>query len=320
LKIKNKNPVRLGAVVQLMEHMIKLIISMIKFSLKKALQQILGVKNYTRLIFRLVHGYPLNLDNPRSLSEKIQWIKLNCKLELLAPFVDKYEVREFVKKRAGEKYLVPLIGIYDHFDQIDLDSLPIAFAMKATHGCGWNILVNDKHQVDWNKARAQIKKWLKSNYYDAHLEPIYKNIKGRIIIEELIRDSSGELKNFKFYCCNGAPMGAHVNINCIVNHECRVYDTGWKEFIKKNCPKELPPIIPKPVKLEELLDICCKLSKGFPFVRVDLYYTDERIYFSELTFTPANGLEPFDPVSIDFYFGEAFAIKDYANYINRLQP
>ena len=176
---------------------------MIKFILKKTLCQILGVKYYTRLIFRRAHGYSLNLDNPRSLSEKIQWIKLNCNLELLAPFVDKYEVREFVKKRVGEKYLVPLIGIYDHFDQIDLHSLPSAFAMKATHGSGWNILVNDKCQVDWNKARAQMKKWLKSNYYDVHLESVYKNIKGRIIIEELIRDSSGDLKNFKFYCCNG---------------------------------------------------------------------------------------------------------------------
>lgn len=293
--------------------MIKSAIKLFKFTAKKILRQILGMKYYTKLIFWVVHGYYLNLGNPRSLSEKINWIKLNCNLESLAPFVDKYDVRNFVKKRVGEKYLVPIIGIYDHFDQIDFHSLPQAFAMKATHGWNWNILVKDKYQIDWSAARAQMNKWLKLNYYNTNLEAVYKNLKGRIIIEELLQDSSGDLKDFKFYCCNGVPRGAHVDFHRYGNHQYRVYDAQWNEFIKTNLKENPPPVIPKPVKLEELLDICRKLSRGFSFVRVDLYYTDGRIYFGEMTFTPGDGLEVFDPVKSDFYLGEAFNVKNYTN-------
>lgn len=294
--------------------MIKSAIKLFKFSVKKTLRQILGMKYYTKLIFRFVHGYSLNLDNPLSLSEKISWIKLNCNLESLAPFVDKYDVRDFVKKRVGEKYLVPIIGIYDRFDQIDFHNLPKSFAMKATHGSNWNILVKDKDKIDWNAARTQMNKWLKLNYYNINLEAVYKNIKGRIIIEELLHDSSGDLKDFKFYCCNGVPSGAHVDFHRYGNHQYRVYDAQWNEFIKENCKEKLPPIIPKPFKFEELLDVCRKLSNGFSFVRVDLYYTDARIFFGELTFTPGNGLAAFDPVRSDFYLGEAFDIKNYTTY------
>jgi hypothetical protein len=287
---------------------------LLKLNVKKILRRILGMKYYTKLIFLFFHGYSLNLDTPRSLSEKIHWIKLNCNLESLAPFVDKYDVRNFVKKRAGEKYLIPLIGIYNHFDQIDFHSLPKAFAMKATHGSNWNILVKDKHQIDWKAARTKMNGWLKSNYYNINLEAVYKNIKGRIIIEELIQDSSGDLKDFKFYCCNGVPTGAHVDFDRYGNHQFRVYDAQWNEFIKEKQKENLPPVIPQPDKFEELLDVCRKLSRGFSFVRVDLYYTDERIYFGELTFTPGDGLGVFDPVRSDFYFGEAFDVINYANY------
>jgi hypothetical protein len=289
-------------------------IKLFKFNIKKILRHILGMKNYTKLIFRFIHGYSLNLENPRSLSQKINWIKLNCNLESLAPFVDKYDVRDFVKKRVGEKYLIPLIGIYDRFDQIDFHSLPKSFAMKATHGSNWNILIKDKDQIDWNATRKQMNKWLKLNYYNINLEAVYKNLKGRIIIEELLQDSSGDLKDFKFYCYNGTPRGAHVDFHRYGNHQYRVYDAQWNEFIKENFKEKPPPIIPKPGKFEELLDVCYKLSRGFSFVRVDLYYTDERIYFGEMTFTPGDGLEVFDPVKSDFYLGEAFDVKNYATY------
>jgi len=294
--------------------MTKSAIKLFKFNIKKILRKILGMKYYTKLIFRFIHGYSLNLNNPRSLSQKINWIKLNCNLESLAPFVDKYDVRDFVKKRVGEKYLIPLIGIYDSFDQIDFHSLPQSFAMKATHGSNWNILVKDKDQIDWNATREQMNKWLESNYYNINLEAVYKNLKGRIIIEELLQDSSGDLKDFKFYCYNGTPRGAHIDFHRHGNHQYRVYDAQWNEFIKENFKEKPPPVIPKPGKYEELLDVCHKLSRGFSFVRVDLYYTDERIYFGEMTFTPGDGLEVFDPVKSDFYLGETFDVKNYATY------
>jgi len=293
---------------------------LLKSGIKKTLRQILGMEYYTKLIFRFIHGYSLNLDNPRSLSEKVQWINLNCNLGPLAPLVDKYDVRDFVLKRVGEKYLVPLIGIYDHFDQIDFHSLPKAFVMKATHGSGWNIIVKNKYQINWNAARIQMNKWLKSNYYNTTLETVYRDLKGRIIIEELIQDSSGDLKDFKFYCCNGVTIGAHIDFERYENHQFRVYDAQWNEFIKENLNGKPPPLIPKPDKYEDLLDVCHRLSREFSFVRVDLYYTDERIFFGELTFTPGNGLAVFDPVRSDFYFGEAIDLENYSNHLWKHQP
>jgi hypothetical protein len=270
-----------------------------------------GKKNYLKWMFHKLHGYPLDMENPRSLSEKIQWIKANCDLEPLSLFIDKYSVREFVKERVGEKYLIPLIGVYDRFDDIDIDSLPKRFVMKATHGCGWNILVKDKIQVNWKKVRAKINRWLRSNYCDVHGEMCYKNLNGRIIIEDYLEDSVGPLNDYKFYCCNGEPLGLHVDIDRFGDHTYRIYDAEWNEFVKKKQSQTIPPHVPKPDKLDELLDVCRKLSNGFSYVRVDLYYTDERIFFGELTFTPGNGMAPFDPVESDYYFGKPFDVKQY---------
>jgi hypothetical protein len=275
------------------------------------MQHILGKKNYLKWIFRKVHGYPLDMENPRSLSEKIHWIKANCDLEPLSQFIDKYSVKRFVKERIGERYLAPLIGVYDRFDDIDIDSLPGRFVMKVTHGCGWNILVKDKICVDWKGTRAKINRWLRSNYYDVHGESCYRNLKGRIIVEEYLEDPSGSLKDYKFYCCNGEPLGLHVDSDRFGDHTYRIYDAEWNEFVKKKRCRKIPPDVPKPDKLEELLEVCRKLSNGFSFVRVDLYYTGGRIYFGELTFTPGNGMAPFDPVESDYYFGAPLDVRQY---------
>jgi hypothetical protein len=285
------------------------------FFLKQAARKfiicIFGIKNYIKLMFRMVHGYQLDLAHPQSLSEKIQWIKIYCDLEPLAPYVDKYEVRKFVSERIGEKYLVPLIGVYDRFDDIDIGSLPVSFVIKATHGSGWNILVKDKTLADWGEIRKKIKRWLKLNYYNINGEANYKKIKGRIIIEDYIDSTSGTLNDYKFYCCDGEPLGLHVDFDRFGNHTFRIYDTEWKEFEKEKVPGRMPPFMSKPEKLDEMLAVCRKLSAGFSYVRIDLYYSRRRIYFGELTFTPGNGMAVFDPVRSDYYFGESFDVKRY---------
>jgi hypothetical protein len=275
------------------------------------MRHIMGRKNYPKWMFRKVHGYALDMENPRSLSEKIQWIKANCDLEPLAPFIDKYSVRGFVRERIGEQYLVPLIGVYDRFDDIDIDSLPKRFVMKATHGCGWNILVKNKGCINWKRVRAKMNRWLRSNYYDVYGETCYRNLKGRIIIEDYLEDPNGPLKDYKFYCCNGEPLGLHVDIDRFGDHTYRIYDAEWKEFVKKKHYRKIPPNVPKPDKLDELLDVCRRLSNGFSYVRVDLYYVDGRMFFGELTFTPGNGMAAFDPVESDYYFGKPLDVGQY---------
>lgn len=288
-----------------MEHVVRHLI-------KKIFQNTLGMKKYWKFMFLRAHRYPLNLDNPQSLSEKIQWIKLNCKLEYLELLVDKYSVREFVKKRISEKYLIPLVGVYDRFDDIDIISLPEKFVMKATHGSGWNIIVDDKSRIDWKKAGVKMTKWLKTNYYEISAESCYKNLKGRIVIEHYLADSTGPLKDYKFYCCNGEPLGLHIDIERFGCHTYRVYDAQFNEFVKEKQNGNMPPSVLKPDKWDEMLDVCRKLSSGFSFVRVDLYYTDGNIFFGELTFTPGSGLSPFDPVRSDYYFGKYLDVRQYS--------
>lgn len=267
--------------------------------------------------FQKIHGYPLNFKAPRSLSEKVNWIKLHRDLTPLAPFVDKYAVRDFVKDRIGEEHLIPLVGLFDRFADIDIDTLPGAFALKATHGSGWNLIVKDKTQVDWKATRRKVNDWLQSDFSLVSGEVNYRNIKGRIIIEEYLEDASGRLYDYKFYCCDGEPLGLHVDIDRFENHNYRTYDVNWNEFIKTEHTAEDIPHVPRPDQLPELLEICRKLSRGFSYVRVDLYCVDGRIYFGELTFTPGNGMVHFDPVESDFFFGEPLDVNRYVGGLQR---
>lgn len=262
--------------------------------------------------FRRAHGYEPNLEAPRSLSEKLQWVKLNCDLRPLARYVDKYEVRAFVRSRIGEDFLIPLHGLFDDFDSVPLTALPPSFAMKATHGSGWNLLVKDKSTLDWGRARKQMNAWLSSDYARRTGEMNYAGLRGRILIEQLISDPSCDLRDYKFYCCEGEPLGAHVDIDRFGDHRYRVYDADWSEFAKSDPRDALGvPEVPRPARLKEMLEICRALSRGFPYVRVDLYYTCGKVYFGELTFTPASGYSPFDPVESDFYFGAPFDVQPY---------
>src|SRR5699024_10203126 len=134
---------------------------------------------------------------PVTLSEKIQWIKLYGGVEKYANFVDKNEVRSFVKEKVGENYLIPKIGVYDDFNDIDLNSLPAKFVIKATHGSGWNMIVRDKAKIDWDYSKRKIQRWIKANYFYISGERNYKKIKGRVIIEELLENNKGIMEEYK---------------------------------------------------------------------------------------------------------------------------
>ncbi|MBP1949045.1 ATP-grasp fold amidoligase family protein [Virgibacillus litoralis] len=165
-------------------------------------------KKFIKKNFLKQHGYNINFKEPITLTEKIQWLKLYGSLENYSKYVDKNEVRSYVHETVGKDYLIPKIGVYKSASDIDLDSLPEKFVIKATHGSGWNMIVKDKSKLDWNFAKKKITKWINTNYFYISGEKNYKNIRGKVIIEQLIGDPNGAMKEYKFYCYRGEPKYA----------------------------------------------------------------------------------------------------------------
>lgn len=261
--------------------------------------------------FLKVHGYELNLENPLTFSEKVQWIKRYGNLERFCKYVDKYAVRSYIKKTIGEEYLIPLIGVYRRTEDIEVNSLPNSFVIKSTHAARWNLIVKDKSKVNWTQAMGKMRKWLRSSYYKRRREPNYKYIIPRLVIEEKIEDVSGDLKDYKFFCFNGEPKYIQVDAFRSSNHRRDFYDTNWTKLPIRLRYRNLRKPLDKPSKLNEMIEVARKLSKDFPFVRVDLYFANEKIYFGELTFTPGNGLKKFTPTKYDHLFGEHFDLSKY---------
>jgi len=280
---------------------------------------IFGYGNYIRKPFRLRHGYELDLKDPKTFSEKIQWIKIYGHTERLSKYVDKYQVREFVRMKIGEEVLVPLIGVYNKTKEIDFQSLPDSFVIKATHGSGWVVIAKNKNNLDWYAAREEIDQWLKTNFYRIAGEPSYRAVKGRLVIENCIEDPSGDLKDYRFFCFHGRPMYVAVDGHKYTGYKsaiCKrdIYDVEWNKLPFKIVYENWHDPVARPDKLEDMLEICRDLSQDFPFVRVDLYLTEGRIYFGELTFTPFSGMKPFTPVRYDRIFGEHLDLNHYSRY------
>jgi hypothetical protein len=225
--------------------------------------------------------------------------------------VDKYTVREFIRNRIGEDHLIPLIGVYDRVEDIDFSTLPDSFVMKATHGSSWNFIIKDKSKADLKRIKKRMSKWLRANYYTRHGEANYKPLKGRVIIEKYLEDPSGEVKDYKIFCHNGEPVIIRVDSDRYSDHKQDLFDARWNRlpviWAHRNSPQ--PPV--KPEKLEELLDICRKLTRDFNFVRADLYCTGNQVYFGELTFTPGDGMVPLTPPEFALVMGELIDIEHY---------
>lgn len=267
--------------------------------------------SFLKAKFKRKHGYELNLANPRTFSEKIQWIKQYGNLERFSKYVDKYEVREYVREKIGEQYLIPLIGVFDRVDEINWDILPESFVMKANHGSGWNIIVRDKAMVNQEFAKRKMRKWLRSSFYRINGESNYRNIKPRVVIEELLKDPTGDVKDYKFFCFHGGPKFIQVTGDRSSEGKRDLYDLSWNKLPVRLGSKNFKEPIAKPASLDEMLSISRKLCSEFEFVRVDLYYTNGQIFFGELTFTPMNGMTPITPFYFDKMFGEFLDITRY---------
>ena len=268
----------------------------------------LSDENYLKLFFKYVMGTDLNLDNPKTFNEKIQWLKLNDKNPDYSKLVDKYEVREHIKKTVGEEYLVPLYGMWDSFDDIDFSVLPNKFVLKTTHDCGGVVICKDKSQLDLQKAKDKLNQSMNRNYFYPDREWPYKNIQPRIICEWLIETDDGLLpSDYKIHCFDGEPDNVMV---------CTERDSGKPKFYFFNQSWEVLKYnktglevgsdftLAKPEKLEEMFSIARELSKNLPFVRVDLYFEKGEIYFGEMTFYPQSGFDSNLLPQTDILFGE----------------
>ena len=253
-----------------------------------------------------------DLNNPKTFNEKIQWLKLHNRKPEFSSMVDKYEVKKIIAERMGEEYLIPTLGVWDKFEEIDFDKLPDQFVLKCTHDSGGLIICKDKSQLDLDKAKQKINRCLKSNYYWHGREWPYKNVKPRIIAEQYMVDESGvELKDYKIFNFGGQPKLIQVDFNRFIQHTKNIYDTEWNYLdVAINYPTDPNVSIKKPDCLDEMLEMAKELSAGLPFLRTDFYVINGKIYFGELTFSPGSGFMKVTPESFDEEMGSWISLLD----------
>lgn len=261
-------------------------------------------KTYLKIRYFATFKKILNLQTPQTFNEKLQWLKLNDRKDIYTKMVDKYEAKSYVSKIIGNKYIIPTLGIYNNFDEIDFNKLPNQFVIKCTHDSGGLVIVTDKSKLDIKKAKKKINKSLKRNYYYLGMEWPYKNVKPRIIVEKYMKDNKDtSMRDYKFFCFNGNPY-------CILlcndrNTELKetFFDLNWKILPFKRPNHSIDTNIEKPHNLDKMIEFSKKLSLNIPFLRVDFYEINGNLYFGELTFYPAGGFSKFEPEEWDLKLG-----------------
>ena len=267
----------------------------------------LSDKKYIELRYFSLFLKELNLDNPKSFNEKLQWLKLYDRNSEYTKMVDKYEVKKYVSNIIGEEYIIPTLGIYNSFEEINFDKLPNQFVLKCTHDSGGIVICKDKNNLDVKQAKNKINKSLKKNYYYSGREWPYKNVKPRIIVEKYMEESDKkELKDYKLFCFNGIPQ---IVLVCSERYSSEnmsetCFDMNWNLIDVVESGHRIDTTISKPKKFKEMIALSKKLSKGIPFIRVDWYEIKGKLYFGELTFYPASGFEKFEPEEWNYKMGE----------------
>lgn len=277
------------------------------FFLNSRIFRLLPDDLYLKIKYRLTMGRKLDLNNPETFNQKLQWLKLYDRKPEYTQMVDKYEVRKYIKEIIGEEYLIPLLGVYDSFEEIDFDNLPDEFVLKPNHTSGNVFICKDKSKIDYKKLKKEVNRWLKREYYWLHREWPYRNVKPRILCEKYLVDESGkELIDYKFMCFNGEVKCIFVcsNRNSPLGLNIDIYNVDWNlmPFGRPNSPRTGVKI-PKPRNFNKMIEFAEKLAKDIPFIRVDFYEVDGHLYFGELTFYPTSGFGKFTPEYYDDILG-----------------
>lgn len=281
--------------------------------------RIIPQKVYIRAIYKKSFGKRLNLKNPQTLNEKIQWKKVYDHNPFYTKCADKYAVREYVKEKIGEKYLIPLLYHTDKPEEIPFDKLKPPYIIKSNHWSGHTIIIRDKKDIKKDKIIKECKDWLNMNYYHIGKEWQYKNIPPKIIIEKLLVGDGKKIPNdYKFHCFNGKIKFIGVHVGRFGNHKLTYLNKLWKVLPFIWCvhyegkPKYISDrSIEKPMKLNEMITITEKLSEDFDFIRVDLYEVKGKVYFGELTFHPGGGYSRFVPEKYDLIYGKKLKLKGF---------
>ncbi|GMQ60453.1 ATP-grasp fold amidoligase family protein [Vallitalea sediminicola] len=262
-------------------------------------------KKFIKKKFKSRLNREVELDNPVKFNDKLQWLKLKWNDPLATKCADKYEVREFISEKIGSEYLNELYGVYESVDDIDIKKLPDRFVFKGTHGSGFNTICNNKYEMNWENEFQKMKRWLKTNYFWQNREWVYKDIKPRIICEKYLEEvETGELRDYKIFCFDGEPKIIEVDFARFKNHKRNFYDLNWKQIKGEiKYQKDESVKIQRPQKLNEMLMLSKKLSQGFPHVRVDFYYINDKVIFGELTFFHESGMGMFRPEEFEIQMG-----------------
>lgn len=269
-------------------------------------------KAYLKLCYFLKLHKRLNLKNPQTFNEKLQWLKLYNRKPEYTTMVDKYRVRDYIKEKIGEEYLIPLVGgPWESAEEIDFDALPDQFVLKCNHDSGSVVICRDKKTFDIEAARKKLDDCVKHNFWYLGRERPYKNVKPCIIAEKyMVDESESELKDYKVFNFDGKPEMIQVDFGRFKNHKRNLYDTDW-QYIKAAAEYPTDPEIKidRPRQLAQMLRLAGILSKEIPFLRTDFYSIEDKLYFGELTFFHGSGFEKFEPERYEYELGEKLKIK-----------
>lgn len=267
-------------------------------------------KSFLKMYYPVMMNEELDLKNPKTFNQKLQWLKLYDRKPEYTTMVDKYAVKKYVADKIGEKYIIPTLGVWDNFDDIDFDSLPNQFVLKCTHDSGGLIICRDKSKLDIAMAKQKINMSLKHDYFYNGREWPYKNVPHRIIAEQYMAD---DLHDYKLFCFDGVPRMTLVCSERFTKEGLKedFYDETWSHLnIQRpiHCNAIFP--IQRPKQYDLMKNLTTKLSEKMPFSRIDFYEINEKVYFGEITFYQASGFEEFKPEEWDLKLGEWVKLPD----------
>lgn len=275
---------------------------------KKYLKKFPDDRKFIEYVYEMRLGRKPELDNPKRFTEKMQWLKLNYRNPLFTKCVDKFLVREYIESKGYGELLNELYAHITDVDELDVDKLPDRFVVKAAHSSSMNYVCTDKNSVNWKSKKKIFKLWLEHDLYLDGREWAYKNLKPSIVVEKYLEDDSGYLRDYKFVCINGEVKLIFADVDRYSDHKRACYDADWNKVdIVTDCKTT---DVKRPDNLEEMEKIAKDLSADFPFVRVDLYNCNGKIYFGELTFYPWGGIIQFTPDTFDFEFGDMIELPE----------
>ncbi len=275
---------------------------------KSKISRIIPDKLYLKIQYRFRMGKKLNLNSPKTFNEKLQWLKLYDRKPEYSRYVDKYDAKEVVADKLGSEYIISTIGVWDSVDEIDFEALPNEFVLKCTHDSGSVVICRDKSTFDFNSAKEKLRKKLKTNLFWQGREWPYKNVKPRIIVEQYLSElSDDKLIDYKFFCFNGEPRYLYISQGLDDHETARISYAflDWQMAPFRRTDFASFDVLPsKPVNFHTMIEMSRTLSKDIPFLRVDFYNLNGKIYFGEMTFFPGAGYTRFQPSEWDEKIGE----------------